>query len=84
MLVLAISVLVINSSKKIVKMLCTYYLVQFEKKQRKTLFNSRNKVNAMSPDIVEKLGPQVWKTNIGVQKIDGSMLEIFGIVIANF
>ena len=38
----------------------------------------------MSPAYIEKLGLKTWKSSIGVQKIDGSALETFGIVIADF
>ena len=38
----------------------------------------------MSPAYVKKLGLYIWKTNVGAQKIDGSTLKTFGIVIADF
>ena len=38
----------------------------------------------MNPTYAEKLGLKTWKTNVGAQKIDGSALETFGIVIADF
>ena len=38
----------------------------------------------MNPILARKLGLQISKTNIGAQKIDGSVLEIFGMVIADF
>ena len=38
----------------------------------------------MSPAYTENLGFKTWKTNIGAQKIDGSALETFGMVIADF
>ena len=38
----------------------------------------------MNPDFARKLGLKVRKTNIGAQKIDGSALEIFGMVIPDF
>ena len=38
----------------------------------------------MNPDFARKLGLKVWKTNIGAQKIDGFVLETFGMVIADF
>ena len=38
----------------------------------------------MSSTYSKKLGLKIWKTNIGAQKIDGSALEIFKMVIANF
>ena len=38
----------------------------------------------MSPASTRKLGLHIQKTNVGVQKIDGSALETFGMVIADF
>ena len=38
----------------------------------------------MSFSYTEKIGFKVWKTNIGAKKIDGSILETFGMVIADF
>ena len=32
----------------------------------------------------KRLGLKTWKTNIGAQKIDGSALKTFGMVIADF
>ena len=38
----------------------------------------------MNLDFAWKLGLKVWKTNVGVQKIDGSTLETFEMVITDF
>ena len=38
----------------------------------------------MSPAYAKRLGLKIRKINVGVQKIDGSALENFGMVIANF
>ena len=38
----------------------------------------------MSPAYAKRLGFKTWKMNVGTQKIDGSALKIFGIVIADF
>ena len=38
----------------------------------------------MSPAYAERLVFKIWKTNVGAQKIDGSALETFGMVIADF
>ena len=38
----------------------------------------------MSPNHAKNLGLKVWKTNIGVQKIDGFTLETFEMVIVDF
>ena len=48
------------------------------------MLNSGSKVNAMSPAYAKKLGLKTRKTNVGAQKIDGSTLETFGMVIADF
>ena len=38
----------------------------------------------MNPNFARKLGLKVWKTNIEAQKIDGSTLKTFEMVIADF
>ena len=38
----------------------------------------------MNPNYARKLGLKIRKTNIGAQKIDGSALETFGMVIVDF
>ena len=38
----------------------------------------------MNPAYAKRLGLKTWKTNVGAQKIDGSALETFGMVIADF
>ena len=38
----------------------------------------------MNSNYAWKLRLKIWKTNIGAQKIDGSVLESFGMVIADF
>ena len=48
------------------------------------MLNSGSKVNAISPAYAKRLGLKTRKTNVGVQKIDGSALETFGMVIADF
>ena len=37
----------------------------------------------MSPAFAQKLGLHIRKTNVGAQKIDGSALETFGIVMTD-
>ena len=38
----------------------------------------------MTPAYAKQLKLQVWKTDVGAQKIDGSLLRTFGMVIAGF
>lgn len=60
-------------------------MIWFKKNQLKVyaLFNSSSKVNGMTPVYAEKLGFIVRLTNIRAQKIDDSILKIFGIVLAS-
>ena len=63
---------------------CIHYPVRFQEEQVRALLNSGSKVNAMSPIYTKKLGLKTRRTNVGAQKIDGSILETFGMVIADF
>ena len=38
----------------------------------------------MTPGYASRLGFQVYRTDVGVQKVNGSTLQTFGIVLANF
>ena len=75
-----------NGKKVIVRELCIYYLVQFleGQEQVRVLFDINSKINTMSPAYIIKLIFKTWKTNVGAQKINGSSLEIFGMVITDF
>ena len=75
---------VTDGDEEVVRVLCIQYPVRFEEEQVKALLNSGSEVNAMNPNFARKLDLKVWKTNVGAQKIDGSALETFGMVIANF
>ena len=50
----------------------------------RALVDLGSEVNAMTPTYAAKLGLKVQKTDIGAQKIDGSTLETFGMVLADF
>ena len=85
MLVLANSLPVTGSTEEVVvKVPCIYYPIQFQEKQVRALLDSGSKVNAMNSDYAWKLELKIQKTNIRAQKIDGSALETFGIVIVDF
>ena len=75
---------VIDNDKEVIKILCIYYLIRFQKNQIKALLNNGSKINAMNPNFAQKLDLKVWKTNVGAQKIDNSALKTFEIVIADF
>ena len=65
---------------------CIHYPVQFKKDTADipALIDSRSEVNAMTPAYAKKLGLRIRKTDVGAQKIDGSTLETYGMVIADF
>ena len=65
---------------------CIYYPVQFQKDKATiwALIDFGNKVNAMTPAYAKQLGFQTWKTDVGAQKIDGSLLATYRMVIAAF
>lgn len=48
------------------------------------MLNSGNKVNAITLVYILKQGLRICYTNIKSQKIDGSIFEIFQIVLASF
>ena len=48
------------------------------------MLDSGNEMNAMSSAYAKRLGLKTRKTNVGAQKIDGSTLETFEMVIADF
>ena len=87
-MVLIISVLVTNSSKKVVleKIFYIKYLVIFQKNEEKlkVLLNSGNKINAMSLNFTQKLGLIIQKTSVKAQKIDSFTLKIFKMIIIDF
>ena len=65
---------------------CIHYRVQFRKDKEtiRALIDSGSEVNAMTSAYAKKLGLQTQKTNVEAQKIDGSSLDTFGILIAGF
>ena len=65
---------------------CIHFPVQFQKDKEviKAVINSGSKINAMTTAYTSKLGFWVQKTDVRAQKIDGSLLRTFGIVIAGF
>ena len=83
-LVLTTSVPVTNGSEEVVQVPCIYYSVQFQEHQVKALLNSNNEVNTINLNYIWNLGLKIPRINVEAQKIDGSVLETFGIVIADF
>lgn len=65
---------------------CIHYPVQFRKDKGEVtaLIDSGSDINEMTPAYAAKLGLKVCKTNVSAQKIDGSSLATYEMVIAAF
>ena len=65
---------------------CIRYPITFRKKSvsMSALLDSGSEVNAIHPTLAQKLGLPVRPTNVGAQKIDGTMLDTFGMVVTAF
>lgn len=61
-----------------------HYLAEFGKFSIEILMDSSSKINIMQPSFARKLGFCICNTNVGTQKIDGSRLESFKMVIGLF
>lgn len=68
------------------RVLYIYHLPHFWKDLRKTraFIDLSSKINAMTLAYVAKLGLKAQKIDIRIQKIDGSTLNTFGMVLADF
>ncbi len=62
---------------------CIWYSVMF-KDQTETLLDSESEVNTISQAFAYQLGLNIWKTNVRAQKIDGTTLETYKIVVSTF
>ena len=65
-----------------------HYSVQFRKNVNETqvqaLIDLGNEVNAIHPIFVKELGLPIRPINVGAQKIDGSTLDTYGMVVTAF
>ncbi len=62
---------------------CIRYPVTF-KDQTEALLDPGSEINAMSQVFAQQLGLKICKTNLGAQKIDGTTLETYEIVVSTF
>ena len=68
------------------RVLCIRYPITFRKKSvsMSALFDSGSEVNAIHPTLARELGLPIRPTDVGAQKIDGTLLDTFGMVVAAF
>ncbi len=72
-----------KKTEELERVLCIRYPVTF-KDQTEALLDSGSEVNAMSQAFAQQLGLKIHKTNVGAQKIDGTTLETYGMVVSTF
>ena len=73
-----------NSRSNLVRVPCIRYPIHFGKKSVLAFFDLGSKVNAIHPTFAKKLGFPIRLTDVGVQKIDGTTLNTFEMVVAAF
>ncbi len=62
---------------------CIWYPITF-KDQTEALLDLGSEVNAISQAFVQQLGLKIRKSNVGAQKIDGNILETYGMIVSTF
>ena len=83
MAVLATSTSVIKKKGELEQIPCIWYPITF-KDQTKALLDLASKVNAMSQAFTYQLGFVIQNTNVEAQKIDGTTLETYEMVVSTF
>ncbi len=73
----------IKKTEELEQVPCIWYPVTF-KDQTKALLDLESEVNVISQAFAQQLSLKICKTNVGVEKIDGTILETYGIVISTF
>ena len=63
---------------------CIRYPINFRKQSVSALFNSGSEVNAIHPAFAKELSLLIRPTDVGVQKIDGTTLDTYEIVVVVF
>ena len=73
-----------NPGSNFAQVPCIRYPINFGKKSMPALFDSGSEVNAVYSDFAKKLDLPIKPTDVTAQKIDGTMLETYGMVVAAF
>ena len=73
-----------NLRANLARVLCIRYLINFGKKSVSALLDSGGEVNAVHPAFTKELGLSIRLTDMGAQKIDGTMLKTYGMVVIAF
>ena len=68
----------------LVQVPCIRYPITFERKSVLVLLNLNNEINTIHPTFAQELGFAIRLINIRVQKIDGTTINTYRIVVAAF
>ena len=63
---------------------CIRYPINFKRQPMSALLDSGSEVNAVHPAFAKELGLSIRPTDVGAQKIDGTKLETYEMVVAAF
>ena len=75
------------SEEALKRVFCIYYPIQFKntsEAQVQALVNLGNEVNVIYPNFAKQLSLPIRPTDVGAQKIDGTMLDNHEMVVAVF
>ena len=70
--------------ENLTQVLCICYPINLGKKSMLALFDSDSKVNAVYPAFSKKLGLFIRPIDVEAQKIDGIILDIYGMIVVAF
>ena len=73
-----------NLGANLARVSCIRYPINFGKKSVLALLDLGNEVNTVHPAFAKELGLPIRSTDVGVQKIDDTTLETYGMVVAAF
>ena len=73
-----------NPRSNLAQVLYICYLINFRKKTVLTLFNLGSKTNTVHLTFAKESGFLIRPTDVKIQKVDGSTLDTYGIVVAAF
>ena len=78
----------LKREKTLERVLCIHYSVQFKKDTNKAqvqaLIDSESEVNVIHLAFAKQLGLPIIPTNVMTQKIDGTILDTYEIIVAAF
>ena len=73
-----------NPGSNLAQVLCICYPINFGMKSVSALLDSSSEIKTIYPAFPKELGFSIRPTNVGVRKIDGTMLETYEMVVAAF